>query len=472
MLAQDLARFELPGFTGVLIHPDHPQYDDHRRVYNGMINRRPAVIALCSSADDVVHAVNSAREHGMTLSVHGGGHSVTGSAVCEAGLMIDLRGMKGIAIDPVSRTGRFEAGLNWGEFDAATAVHGLALTGGRNPTTGIAGLALGSGSGWLERKFGFVCDNLISAEVVTADGRKVSASASENADLFWGLRGGGGNFGVVTSFHFRLHPLPNPILGGVWLYPPPLAATVIKAFRDFMETAPDEIGGGVIFTTAPDAPFMPEAARGRPIVLLQLVYAGEPAMGEQVLAPLKAAIPPVGDLVQPIPYPDLQKTGGNHPGIQNYWTADFLRELPDEAVDAYAQLALAPISPESAIILVKGGGAPSRIGEEETAFGMRTAPWNIHYICGWQDPADNATNIERVKQTAAVLKPWTTGRVYLNYIGDEGQERIDRSFGKLKMARLRQLKHKWDPQNLFRHNHNIQPTAAGVQGLGDRLEVR
>ena len=220
---------------------------------------------------------------------------------------------------------------------------------------------------------------------------------------------------------------------------------------------------GVIFTTAPDAPFVPEPARGHPIVLLQLVYAGEVSAGEAVLAPLKATIPPVGDLVHPIPYTELQKTSGNFPGTQNYWTADFLQELPDEAVDAYAPLAMNPIAPESAVILVAGGGAPSRVGEEETAFGMRTAPWNVHYICGWRDPADNVRNIERVKQTAAVLKPWATGRVYLNYIGDEGQERIDASFGEEKMTRLRRLKQKWDPQNLFRHNHNIRPAEAVAQ---------
>ncbi len=450
-------RFDLPGFAGSLFYPDHPDYDTHRKVYNGMVDRRPAVIARCHSADDVVHAVNFARERGLTFSVHGGGHSVTGAAVCEAGLMIDLRGMKGIEIDPATRTGRFEAGLNWGEFDAATAKHGLAMTGGRNPTTGIAGLALGSGSGWLERKFGFACDNLIKAEVVTADGRQVVASETENPDLFWGLRGGGGNFGIVTAFHFRLHQLPNPILGGVLLYPPQMAASVIKAFRDFMDTAPDELSGAVVFTTAPDAPFVPQPARGKPIVLVQLIYAGEPEAGQRVIAPLKAAIPPVGDLVQPVPYPVLQTQGGNWPGTQNYWTADFLRELPDAAIEGYAPVAMNPISPESAIILVKGGGAPSRVPEDATAFGMRTAPWNVHYICGWRNPADNAHNIERVKQTAAILKPWATGRVYLNYIGDEGQERIDASFGDEKMARLRQLKRKWDPQNLFRHNHNIRP---------------
>jgi hypothetical protein len=449
--------FEISGFAGSLFHPDHADYDAHRKVYNGMIDRRPAVIARCTNADDVVKAVNFAQAKGLPLSVFGGGHAVTGTALVDGGVCVDLRGMKGIDIDPAARTGRFEAGLNWGEFDAATAARGLAMTGGRNPTTGISGLALGSGSGWLERKFGYVCDNLIKAEVVTADGRKVVASETENPDLFWGLRGGGGNFGIVTAFHFRLHPLPPVILGGVLLYPPPMAAAVTKNFREFMKTAPDELSGAVVFTTAPQAPFVPEPARGQPIVLLQLVYAGDPAEGARVIAPLKAFGPPVGDLVQPIPYPVLQTTGGNFPGTQNYWTAHFLSDLPDEAIDAHSVHALTPISPESAVILVVGGGAPSRVAEDATAFGSRTAPWNVHYICGWQDPADNAANIARVKQTAATLQPWATGRVYLNYIGDEGQARIDQSFGEAKMTRLRALKAKWDPQNFFRYNQNIRP---------------
>ena len=455
---------ELAGFGGTLVHPEHPDYDEYRRVYNGMIDRRPAAIARCRRAQDVICAVNFARDHAIAFSVYGGGHSVTGSAVCDGGLVIDLREMKGLTIDPIARTGRFQAGLTWGEFDAATAAHGLALTGGRNPTTGIAGLALGSGSGWLERKFGYVCDNLLEAEVITAEGIKVIASASENADLFWGLRGGGGNFGIVTEFKFRLHPLPNPILGGAWLYPPTMAAEIVKAFRDFMETAPDELGGGVIFATAPDAPPVPEPVRGQPIVLLQLVYAGEPDLGQAVLAPLRATIPPVGDLVRPASYPELQRTGPNFPGVQNYWTADFLDDLPDAAIDAYAPLALSPIAPESAIILVKGGGAPSRVDDDATAFGMRTAPWNIHYICGWRDRADNARNIERVKQIASVLKPWASGGVYLNYIGDEGKERVASAFGREKMRRLRQLKSRWDPQNLFCHNHNILPLQSSETG--------
>lgn len=460
MSIAEVSRLELPGFAGLLIHPDHADYDAARRVYNGMIDRRPALIARCSSADDVVLAVNLARAQGLTLSVYGGGHAVTGTAVCNDGICVDLRGMKQLAIDPATQTCRAEAGLTWGEFDAATSAHGLALTGGRNPTTGIAGLTVGSGSGWLERKFGFVCDNLIKAEVVTADGRKVVASQTENQDLFWGLRGGGGNFGIVTAFHFRLHKLGPIVLGGALMYPAPMAAAVIRNFRDFMRTAPDEVGAGIAFTTAPNLPFVPEPARGRPVVIVQMIYAGDIDEGRGVLAPLQAFGPPVADLVQPLPYTEFQKMGGNWPGTQNYWTADFLNELPEEAIDAYAALALTPLSPQSAIILVPGGGAPSRVDEEATAFGMRTAPWNVHYICSWSDPADNEKNIARVKQMASVLKPWATGRVYLNYIGDEGQARIESSFGAKKLARLQQLKAKWDPDNLFRHNQNIRPAAS------------
>lgn len=457
MSIAEVGRFDLPGFAGTLIYPHHAGYDEARRVYNGMIDRRPAVIARCGSADDVVLALALGRREGVPISVFGGGHAVTGSAVCDDGVCIDLRGMKQLRIDPVAQTCRAEAGLNWGEFDAATARHGLALTGGRNPSTGIAGLSLGSGSGWLERKFGYVCDNLLAAEVVTADGRQVIASETENPDLFWGLRGGGGNFGIVTAFHFRLHRLGPIVLGGVLLYPAPMAGVVLRNMRDFIRTAPDEVGTGMAFTTAPDAPFVPEPARGKPVVAVQLIYAGDIDEGIRVLAPFRAFGPPAADLVQPMPYTEFQKMGGNFPGSQNYWTADFLNELPEEAIDAYAALALTPVSPQSAVILVPGGGAPSRIDEEATAFGMRTAPWNVHYICGWLNPADNAANTARVKQIAAVLKPWSTGRVYLNYIGNEGQERVDAAFGARKLTRLRELKAKWDPDNVFRHNHNIRP---------------
>ena len=261
-----LAGRDIPGFSGQLIGPGDEGYDEARGLFNAMIDRRPRLIARCASAADVAAVINFARSERVPMSVYGGGHSVTGAAVVEDGIVCDLRGLKGIHVDPDARTVRAEGGVTWGEFDAATAPYNLAVTGGRVPGTGIGGLALGSGSGWLERKFGFTCDNLLAADVVTADGRHVVASETENPELFWGIRGGGGNFGVVTAFEFRVHPLANPMLAGMLLYPPEMAAGVVRHYRDFMRTAPDEVGGGVAFITAPPADFVPEPVRGHPVV--------------------------------------------------------------------------------------------------------------------------------------------------------------------------------------------------------------
>jgi FAD/FMN-containing dehydrogenase len=454
---ETIERFELPGFAGTLIHPDHAEYDAARRVHNAMIDRRPALIARCSSADDVVRAVNLARERGMPITAYGGGHAVTGYAVCDGGVCVDLRGMKRVDIDPATKTGRFEAGLTWGEFDRATDAYGLALTGGRNATTGIAGLTLGSGSGWLERKFGFVCDNLLKAEVVTADGRQVTASATENPDLFWGLRGGGGNFGIVAAFHFQLHPLPNHILAGPLVYPASQAGEVLRFMREFMKTAPDEFGGACAIGPMPPDPMFPDSVRGKPAIAFMCVCATTVEEGAKLIAPILEALPPAINLCRPINYAEFQAGGPPGDGMQNYWTADFYNGLPDEAMDILAAYALNPISPFGNVVVVPGGGAPSRVPDDATAFGMRTAPFNIHYILSWPDPADNERNTAAIKALSGSMKPWATGRVYLNYIGVEGQARIDSSFGDVKMARLRALKSKWDPHNFFRHNQNIRP---------------
>ena len=455
-------RFAIDGFSGVLMHPDNPGFDEARRVFNGMIDRRPALIARVSSADDVARAIHFAREQGLTISVYGGGHGLTGAAVVDGGLCIDMRGMKRIDVDPTARMARVEGGANWGEFDAATQAHGLAVTGGRNATTGVAGLTLGSGSGWIERKYGFVCDNLSKIELVTADGRQIVASDSENPDLFWGLRGGGGNFGVVTAFHIRLHPI-GTLLSGMLMYPAPMAAAVLRNYRDFMATAPDEVCGGLIFGTAPDAPFVPAPARGKPVVMVFAVYAGDPIQGEKVLAPLRAFGPPVADLVHPSSYLEVQGGPPNPWGNQQYSTADYMRELPDEAIEVLARHALDPISPETVIVIIPGGGAPSRVGEEATAFGARNAPFNIHYLAAWTNPADNTRNIARVKAIAATMKPWATGRSYLNFLSDDVENRLAESFGEKKLARLQALKRVWDPDNTFRHNQNIRPAAVAAE---------
>ena len=365
-------------FHGELVRPGDPGYDELRTVFNAMIDRRPALIARCRDAADVAAAVTFGRESGLPVAVYGGGHGVTGNAVCTDGLVIDLRPMKGIEVDPVTRTCRAEAGLTWGELDAATQEHGLAVTGGRVSSTGIAGLVLGSGSGWIERKFGFTVDSLLSVEIVTADGQIRAASDTENPDLFWAIRGGGGNFGVVTSFTFRLHPLGPIVLGGMLMYPAPMAAAVIRNFRDFMATAPDEVGGAVALVTAPDEEFVPEPVRGQPVVGVVLCYAGSPEEGEKALRPLREFGPPPLDLVQPMPYVALQRLidAGNPEGLRNYWTAEFLTGLPDDAVQQVTERHLTAPSPFTQVIIVAGGGAVARVPSGRTALGQRQAPFN------------------------------------------------------------------------------------------------
>jgi hypothetical protein len=451
--------FELPGFRGQLFHPGHTHYDEARSVFNAMIDRKPALIARCADADDVVAAVNLASDHELPLSVYGGGHGVTGTAVCDAGICVDLRGMKGLAVDAPAQTVRAEAGLTWGELDAATQEHGLAVTGGRVTTTGIGGLALGSGSGWLERKLGYTCDSLIKAEVVTADGRQVVASLDENADLFWGLRGGGGNFGVVTAFHFQLHPIGPIVLGGMLMYPSAMAGELVRFWRDYMLTAPDEVGSGMAFITAPPEEFVPEPVRGQPVVGVIVCYAGDPDQGEEVLRPLREFGPPGMDMIDRMPYVAVQQLidAPNPKGLLNYWSADFLGELPDKAIDTFVTHATKPVSPMSQMLILAGGGAIARIDEDATAFGQRTAPFNMHFLSLWADPADTERNIAYTKDIAGAMKPWTAGRAYLNFISDESLHRVEAAFGPEKFPKLQALKTKWDPTNVFRHNQNIPP---------------
>jgi FAD/FMN-containing dehydrogenase len=452
-------RLQIPGFGGQLIHPDDSAYDEARTVFNAMIDRRPALIARCTSANDVAAAVKYAVAEHLPLSVYGGGHGVTGAAVVDAGIVVDMRGMNGIDVDTKSRIVRAEGGCTWGEVDAATQEHALAVTGGRVSTTGIAGLALGSGSGWLERKFGFVCDNLVKAEVVTADGRIVTASDDENPELFWGLRGGGGNFGVVTAIHLRVHELGPIVLGGLLMYPAEIARDLVRFYRDFIANAPDEVGSGLAFISAPPLDFVPEPVRGKPVIAVVCCYAGPVDEGEAAFKALREFGPPAMDMVQPMPYVAVQQLldEPNPKGMHNYWSADFYSGLPDEAIEVLVEHATAPVSPMTQIILVPGGGALSRVDEDATAFGQRNAPWNVHYLSMWPDPADTEKNIAYTRNIANAMKPWTTGRAYLNFIGDEGVDRVEAAFGPEKYKRLQALKRQWDPDNVFRHNQNITP---------------
>jgi hypothetical protein len=396
------------------IKPGDAEYDDARAVFNGMIDRRPQVIMRCASADDVVEVVNYARDAGLPLSVYGGGHSVTGAAVVDGGVVCDMRGMKGIEVDPEARMARAEAGLN--------------------------------------------CDNLVKVELVTADGRKVVASADENPELFWGVRGGGGNFGIVTAFHLKLHEV-GTVLGGFLVWPGFMGGDVARRYRDLVADAPDEFGSALAFITAPPEEFVPEEARGHPAVAMVVCWAGDLEEGERFLAPVRESMPPAVDLVGPMPYLAVQQLlePGNQRGHRNYWSADFLAELPDDAIDAFVAHATQPISPLSQMILIPGGGAISRVPEDENAFGERHAPFNIHLLSMWDGDENDAANIAYTKDISAAMKPWTTGAVYLNFIGDEGEERVRSGFGPEKFARLQALKKEWDPNNLFRHNQNIPP---------------
>ena len=450
---------ELAGFTGVCLRPGDARYDEARQVFNAMIDRSPALIARATTAADVAAAVKHARANGLEISVYGGGHSVTGHAVCDDGLCIDLRGINGVQVDPSQRLAHVGGGATWGDVDAATQQHGLAVTGGRVSTTGVGGLALGSGSGWLERKAGFTCDNLVEAEVVTATGDVVIASEQENSDLFWALRGGGGNFGIVTRFTFRLHEVGPIVLGGMLMYPASMGAAVLRNFRDYMATAPDEAGGGVAFITAPPADFVPEPVRGHAVVGVIVLYAGDPDKGREVMRPILEFGPPAMAMVDAMPYVAVQQliNEPNQKGFQNYWTGDFYHDLPDEAIDTFVSIATQPVSPFTQLVVVPGGGALARVDNDTFPLGERQAKFNIHYLSMWVDSADAEKKIEFSRRLNAAMKPWSTGGVYLNFIGDEGRSRIEAAFGPQKFARLQQIKAKWDPDNVFHHNQNIPP---------------
>jgi FAD/FMN-containing dehydrogenase len=448
------------GFRGTVITPSDAGYDAARSVFNGLIDHKPERIMRCVDTQDVATAIADARAAGRPISVYGGGHGVTGSAVIDSGVCIDLREIDHVVVDAGARTARVGGGATWGQVDAATQEHGLAVTGGRVSTTGVGGLALGSGSGWLERAFGFTCDNLLSAEVVTASSEVVTVSEASHPDLFWAIRGGGGNFGVVTEFTFALHPLGPIVLGGMLLYPGFMAKDVLRNWRDFMLTAPPEVGSGVALITAPPEEFVPEPARGMPAAGVILLYAGDPDEGARVLEPLTSFGPPAANLVQPMPYVAVQQLidAPNPKGMHNYWSGDFLNEFPDEAVDAFVDNVQPPVSPLTQMIIVAGGGAISEVAEDAMAFGNRAAPFNMHYLSMWPpDPAQDQVNIDKTRQIAAALKPWTTGQVYLNFIGDEGMTRVETAYGPEKYARMRKIKKVWDPDNVFRHNQNIPP---------------
>jgi FAD/FMN-containing dehydrogenase len=446
-------------FSGRILRDRDGGYDEARTIFNAMIERRPALIARCATTQDVVAAVNFARERDLLVSVKGGGHAPTGHAVCDGGLMIDLSLMKKVTVDPQARVATAEGGVTWGEFDAATQEHGLAVTGGRVPSTGIGGLTLGSGSGWLERKLGYAVDNMIGAEIVLASGEVVRASESKNPDLFWGLRGGGGNYGVVTEFQYRLHPIGPIVFGGMLVFPRPRAAEVLRAYRDFMDTAEDDIGGAVALVCAPPEEFVPEPMHGMPVVGVIVCYTGNPENGPSAIKPI-LDLGPVMNMTQPMPYLEVQKLieAANPPGMQQYWKAAMLPELPNEAIDAVTTAAAEPRSTMTAVIIMPLGGAVHRVSDDATAMGWRGAKWGIHVLGEWPDPSENEEQIAWVRNVDAAIQPWAQKGAYLNYLMDEGEQRVKESFG-AHYKRMEELKNKYDPTNFFRLNQNIKPTA-------------
>ncbi len=449
------------GFAGEILTPeDGPRYDEARHVFNAMFDRRPAIIARAASTADVVAALAFARGAGLPVAVRGGGHSVAGYSTIDDGIVIDVGPMRRVEVDPATRRARVQAGATWGEVDRATQEHGLATTGGRMTTTGVAGFTLGSGSGWLERLHGLACDNLLSAEVVTADGRVLTASPDEHAELFWGLRGGGGNFGIVTEFEFRLHPVGPVVYGGMVLHPRERAPEVCRFFRDFMAGAPREVGGGIILFHAPPAPFVPPELQGRPAVAVLSAYWGPVEEGERVLAPLREFGTPPVDVMQPMPYVEFQALtdAGNPPGRRNYWRSELVPDFTDEAIDALVACAATATSPASVVVMGPTGGAVADVPDEATAIGGRSASWLYHCYGIWTDPGEDDRHIAWVRATEATLRPWTTTGMPLNFVSDIDEERVRSAFGAEKHARLVALKDTYDPDNVFAMNQNVRPS--------------
>ena len=449
------------GFRGQVLQPEEAGYDAARAVWNGMIDRRPAVIARCAGVADVIAAVNFAQSNELVVSVRGGGHNVTGNAVCDGGLMIDLSPMKGVHVDPVRRVARAEAGVTWGDFDHETQPFGLATTGGQVSTTGIAGLTLGGGLGWLQRSFGLVVDNLLSVDLVLADGRFVTASADQHQDLFWALRGGGGNFGVATSFEYRLHELGPIVMSGMGLYPVAQAPEIMRFYRQFTADAPDQLMVVAGFLTAPPAPFVPEHLQGTLMVALVVCYAGPVEEGQRAVDAIRAAHPPAVDIFGPMPYTAVQQLfdAGLPFGQRVYLRSDHLASLSDRTIDAIVDNARQITSPSSVAVIVPLGGAVARIGETETAFGHRDTPYDIDVFAIWTDPAEDERHLAWGRAFGSALQPFSRG-VYVNELGDDGPSRIRDAYPTQIYDRLAKLKATYDPTNFFHLNQNIKPAAS------------
>ena len=454
------AAMEIEGFRGRLIGPGHADYDGARAVWNGAIDRRPRAIARCIGTSDVIAAVRFARDHALEIAIRGGGHNVAGTATCDDGLVIDLSAMRGVRVDPEGRRAWVQGGALWGDVDHETQVHGLATTGGIVSHTGVAGLTLGGGLGWLMRKHGLTVDNLLAAHVVTATGNLLRASDDEHPDLFWALRGGGGNFGVVTSFEFRLHSIGPAVLAGPILWDASDAREVLRFYRDFISEAPDELATVVRFGTAPPLPVIPEKLHWRPVLMIGTCYAGSIEEGERRLVQLRACSNPMLDLVGPVPYVGFQSALDStvaH-GWNYYWKSTHLPELSDDLIDVIVEHAFSCSSPRSYMAMFHLKGAVSRVPEGGTAFGNRQASHAITLDGVWRHGEDfGERDTAWTRSLFAALRPFREG-VYVNFLGgDEDPDRVREAYGNSVHDRLVDVKTEYDPDNVFHLNQNIPP---------------
>lgn len=446
---------------GELVQPGDPDYHTARAVWNASIDRYPGAVVRCRVVEDIRRGLSFATERGLPVAVRGGGHNIAGFSTCDGGIVLDLGFLSTVEVDPERRRAVAGPGTLGGELDEATQAHGLATTMGVVSTTGIAGLTLGGGIGWLQRSCGLACDNLVAAEVLTAEGELVHTSENHNPDLLWGLRGGGGNFGIVTSFTYRLHPVGPRLLCGLVVWPAEQTTEVLDRFREVMADADDELMIVAVCRTAPAAPFLAEEVHGRPIIALAVCWTGEIEEGRRALEPVRTFSEPVGDAVAVRPYTDFQQLfdASWTPGFHNYWKAEYLEGLTDELIDILARYATAHSSPLSDFKLGAMGGAVARVGETETACPHREAPYVLNINTRWADPRDSQQHIDHTRRlfdeaSAAA----SAGGTYVNFLGDEGTDRVRHAYGGETFARLRELKKSWDPTNVFRLNQNIPPS--------------
>jgi FAD/FMN-containing dehydrogenase len=455
----DVAAFRA-GFRGALVTPSDGAYDEQRAIWNAMIDRRPGLIARCTGTADVVAAVKLARAHGLLSSVRGGGHNIAGLAIADGGLVIDLSAMRGVFVDPSARTVRAQAGCTLGDVDRETQLHGQAAVLGFVSMTGIAGLTTGGGFGYLSRRHGWTCDTLVELEVVTAEGTVVRASDTENAELFWCLRGGGGNFGIVTSFEYRTFPVGPTVLGGMVVWPAEDAPAVLEMYRELTASAPRELTLVALMRIAPPAPWLPKQIHGEPIIGVLACHTGRIEEGEKLLAPLRQLGTPAADIVMPRPYTQMQSLlDATQPkGRRYYWKSEYLARLEPELLAGYREQAARIRSPHSAVILFQLGGAIADRPADHSPAGNRDASFVLNITGSWESAADDAVNVAWARDAWSALRRFSTGGVYMNFLTeDEGADRIEAAYGAAMYARLAALKAKYDPTNLFRHTKPFAP---------------